>query len=343
MPQSQPGLLKAGVLFTWQSLNENALLRTSVLATALGVTLLCLVLAAVGVVLPLDGERGGGGVLSPRLLAFLFLPAEFLIYDLIQGNPEPRTSLKGLYLDRRYLHLLWAGITVAAVFLVPYVIAMLLLVAATAGFEKGAKLDLTGAVGLMVGIPVLTGTLLYLLFRLVYLPLAVARRDAAPVGNAFRETGGKTWRIGCALFWPYVALTLLTVPMELLGTALERRLGFVGLAPWFLFDAFLTGLAACVSAAVLAFSRWRLILEPLPVQPDTAGVAASTPAQASGPAEAARHPHVAAQAGAEGGPTAAAENPPAEARELPPTGADTAAPADGADTETRQEKDKGQG
>lgn len=339
-PQPQPGLLKAGVLFTWQSLNENALLRKSVLGTALGVTLLCLALAGFGAVYTVEGS---GGVFSPRLFAILFLPAEFLIYDLIQGNPEPRTSLKGLYLDMRYLHMLWAGIKVAAVFLAPYVGAVLLLVAATSGFEKGAKLDLTGAVGLMVGIPVLTGTLLYLLFRLVYLPLAVARRDAAPVGNAFRETGGKTWSIGCALFWPYVVLTLLTVPMELLGTALERRLGFVGLAPWFLFDAFLTGLVTCVSAAVLAFSRWRMILEPLPVRPDADAASPTTPAQASGPAESAQRAHDAAPTDGQGGASAAAENPPAEAGDIPSAAADKTAPAGEAHTEKGQETDKGQG
>ena len=47
--------------------------------------------------------------------------------------------------------------------------------------------------------------------------------------------------------------------MEKLGPVLERSLGFVALAPWFLLDACLAGFVACLSATVLAFSHERYV------------------------------------------------------------------------------------
>ena len=55
-----------------------------------------------------------------------------------------------------------------------------------------------------------------------------------------------------------------SIAMELVGPLLEREMGFVGLAPWFLLDACLTGFLCCLSAAVMAFSYQRLGLEDSP-------------------------------------------------------------------------------
>ncbi len=100
MAQKEPGLLRASFCFVKTTLNENALLRTSVLATVLCITLACILLAFFGVTYTLDPK--GPKTYSPRLFALLFLPAEFLIYDLILGNPAPRVGLKDLYLDWRF-------------------------------------------------------------------------------------------------------------------------------------------------------------------------------------------------------------------------------------------------
>ena len=262
MTQTEPGLLRTSFRFVKTALSENALLRTSVLATVLCITLACIALAFFGVTYSLNPKEAAN-VYSPRLFALLFLPADFLVYDLILGNPKPRTTLKNLYLDWRLPRLFWATIKTFLAVLLPFLVAMMLLVAATGGVNSGKPTGIAILV-LVVGIPAVFGAMLYFLFRFFYLSIVVARREGKPMRTAFRETKGNVWRVGCALFLPYLAIFAVTIPMELLGPVLERHLGFVGLAPWFLLDAGLTGFISCLSAAVLAFSYQRLRLEASP-------------------------------------------------------------------------------
>jgi len=102
-----------------------------------------------------------------------------------------------------------------------------------------------------------SGAMLYFFARFFYLSLVVARREPQPLRTAFRETKGRLWAISLMLFLPYAAILGAGIIVELLGPLLERRLGFAGLAPWFLLDACLTGLLSCLSATVLAFSYQR--------------------------------------------------------------------------------------
>lgn len=259
MTRNEPGLLRTSLRFVKQALNENALLRTSVLATALCVTLACIALAAFGVTYTLN-PKDGPQTYSPRLFGLLYLPAEFLIYDLILGNSKPRAALKDLYLDWRLLQFFWAGIKAFLAVALPLGGAMLLLVALTAGLGKGAKLSWPLGLALAAAILVLACAMFYLLLRFFYLSIVVARRDDKPVRTAFRETKGRLWRVGCALALPYLAIIAVAVPVELLGPVLERKLGFVGLAPWFLLDAGLSGFMSCLGAAVLAISYQRVIV-----------------------------------------------------------------------------------
>ncbi|GEM_PF-1143705 len=258
MTRNEPGLLRTSLRFVKTALNENALLRTSVLATVLCITLACIALAFFGATYTL-APKDGPQTYSPRLFGLLFLPAEFLIYDIILGNPRPRIALSDLYLDWRFLRWFWACIKMFSAMMLPFAVAMLLLVAVTVGFGKGGKPTGAGVLVLVVGILAVVGALFYFTFRFLYLNLVVARREPQELRTAFRETKGKVWRMGCALFLPWTAILAVTIPMELLGPVLERRLGFVGLAPWFLFDAGLTGFMCCLGAAVLAFSYQRII------------------------------------------------------------------------------------
>ena len=259
MTRNEPGLLRTSFCFVKQALNEDALLRISVLATVLCITLACIALASFGATYTL-APKDGPQSYSPRLFGLLFLPAEFLIYDLILGNPRPRIALSDLYLDWRLPRLFWATLKMFGVVFVPAALAGLLLVGVTAGFGKGGKPSGLAVLAIVAGCLALFGAVLYYTFRFFYLSIVVARRDQRPLRTAFGETKGRIWRIGCALFLPYLAILAVTVPMELLGPVLERRLGFVGLAPWFLFDAGLTGFMCCLGAAVLAFSYQRIIL-----------------------------------------------------------------------------------
>jgi len=279
--QKEPGLLKTSLTFVRQALNENALLRTSVLATVLCITLACIGLAFFGVTYTLDPK--GPTTYSPRLFALLFLPAEFLLYDLILGNPAPRASLKDLYLDWRFLRVFWAWIRMTFAVILPCLAAMLLLVAVTVGFGKGGKPTGMGVLVLVVGILAVVGAMFYLMFRFLYLNIVVARREPQPLKTSFRETRGKIWKISCALFLPWTAIVAVTIPVELLGPVLERNLGFVGLAPWFLLDAGLTGFLGCLGAAVLAFSYQRLIVAKAADEAQGAGFALAPTAPPGNP------------------------------------------------------------
>lgn len=257
MTQNEPGLLRTSLRFVKAALSENVLLRTSVLVTVLCITLACIALASFGVTYTLD-PKDGPQAYSPRLFGLLFLPAEFLLYDLILGNALPRATLKDLYLDWRLPRLFWATIKTFLAVLLPFFAAMMLLLAATGGMKSGKPTGIA-ILMLVVGLPAVSGAMLYFLFRFFYLSIVVARREEKPMRTAFRETKGLLWKIGCALFLPYLTIIAVTVPVELLGPVLERNLGFVGLAPWFLLDAGLTGFMSCLSAAVLAFSYQRII------------------------------------------------------------------------------------
>lgn len=258
MARTEPGLLRTSFRFVNTALNENVLLRTSVLVTVLCITLACIALAFFGVTYTLGPEQTAK-VYSPRLFGLLFLPAEFLIYDLILGNREPRATIKDLYLDWRLLRLFWAQIKMSLVLLLPILVFVLLVVAATAGFGKGSKPSGAALLVMIAAFLAAFCALFYCVTRFFYLPIVVARREEKPVRTAWRETKGRLWAIGCALFLPYVTILAVAIPMELLGPVLERRLGFVGLAPWFLLDAGLTGFLSCLGAAVLALSYQRII------------------------------------------------------------------------------------
>lgn len=258
MPPHPSGLLRASLRFTWIALNDIPLLRHSVLLPVLVSTVACIALAALGVTTGLP-EFGKNGVYSPRLFAFLFIPSEFLIYDLIQGNPDLRVTFPRLWLDWRFLRALWAWFLAACMTALPAMLLMVLLVFATVGFTSNRQMSGTQALILGIGIMATTLAGLYLFSRFLYLTQAVARRDKTPLRTAFRETRGRMWRICWPLLVPLTTILSVSIGIELLGPWLERTLGLAGLAPWFLFDACATGFLSCLSAAVLAFSRQRAL------------------------------------------------------------------------------------
>jgi hypothetical protein len=247
------GLLRKSLRFSIAALNESSLLRVSVLVTVLCITLACIALAAFGVTYHMKGMNGPQAY-SPRLFTLLFLPAEFLIYDLILGTPTPRATLKDLYLDMRFPRLLWALCRLYLALALPVMVAVFVNTL-VAGLIKTMHTGALFAVGLLV---VCDFTLLMALFGLIvrffYLPIIVAQRELRTLTTTFRRTKGLAWKISGSLFLPYLAIFAISIPMELLGPILERNLGFIGLAPWFLLDAFLSGFICCLSAAVLAFS-----------------------------------------------------------------------------------------
>lgn len=269
MTQQQPGLLRTSLRFTWQGLNDIPLLRASVLWPVLGITVLCLGLAAFGVTQQLTNPERAEAF-SPRLFAFLFLPAEFLLYDLILGNPDPRLTMKRLWLDWRFGKLVWTWIKAGLAVGLPGALVMVVLVAVTTGFSGGAKPSTAQATLLIAALVAVACAMMYCFFRVLYLSLAVARRDPQPLRASFRETKGRVWAISCMLIVPYAAIMAAGLAVELLGPLLEGRLGLAGLAPWFLLDACLTGFLSCLSAAVLAFSYQRMFPVLIAAQPQTA-------------------------------------------------------------------------
>lgn len=268
MTQQQPGLLRTSLRFTWQGLNDIPLLRASVLWPVLGITVLCLGLAAFGVTQQVTNPERAEAF-SPRLFAFLFLPAEFLLYDLILGNPDPRLTMKRLWLDWRFAKLVWTWIKAGLAVGLPGALLMVVLVAVTTGFSGGAKPSTAQATLLIAALVAVACAIMYCFFRLLYLSLAVARRDPQPLRASFHETKGRVWAIGRMLILPYAAIMAAGLAVELLGPLLEGRLGLAGLAPWFLLDACLTGFLSCLSAAVLAFSYQR-VFPPVAEQLQTA-------------------------------------------------------------------------
>ena len=253
----KPWLLKQCLLGAWSALNENAPLRRNVLGTTLFLTLLCIGLASFGIV---AGEKMPRAY-SPRLFTIAFLPAEFYIFDLCLGA-TPRTGF-AMYRDMRLLKLLWAGLRLSlmalsggAALIGPgvYFLSTLKGAPGTTAFI---------AIGLVV---VLWLTLMVLLagfcVRFIFLPVVVALRDPAPITTLYRATKGMTWRLARVLFWPYGTLIVASFGMELVGPALERSLGFVALAPWFLVDACLSALICCTSAVLLALVYRSFIAPP---------------------------------------------------------------------------------
>lgn len=242
----QPRLLDQCLRGAWDALNAHAPLRRCVLGTVLGLTLLCVALAAFGVTL---GTGDAGGAYSPRLFALLFLPAEFYVYDLFLGQ-KPRAGL-AMYRDMRLARFLLAGfkislagVALAGLALLPGFIVL--------GLLKGAGGSVLLAVGLVAVIWILLfGVLGGYLVRFMFLPVVVALGLEKPLTHVWRVTAGKTWRLTKALFVPYGALVAVSIGVEIVGPALERSLGFVALAPWFLADACLTGFISCAAAALL--------------------------------------------------------------------------------------------
>ncbi|GAB6127250.1 hypothetical protein [Humidesulfovibrio idahonensis] len=255
---NKPWLLTECVRNAWSALNENAPLRRNVLGNVLFLTLLCIALAAFGI------EMGGKAprAYSPRLLSVAFLPAEFYIFDLCLGA-TPRTGL-AMYRDMRLLKLLGAvlrfGLLVfgaMVVFLVPGGIVFLLVKHATG---MAVPLAIVFLIVLWVTFTVLLSAYSV---RFMFLPVVVALRDPKPVTTLYRATKGKAWRLAKVLFWPYGVLIVASVGMEMVGLALERSMGFVALAPWFLVDACLTALICCASAVLLALV-YRCFIAPQP-------------------------------------------------------------------------------
>ncbi len=263
----QPRLLDQCLGGAWDALNTHAPLRHCVLGTILCLTLLCVTLAAFGVTTHVGKATE---VYSPRLFGVFFLPAEFYIYDLFLGH-EPRAGL-AMYRDMRMARLLWVTfkLTVAclaamAVVILPGVFVL--------GLFKGAG----GSVLLGVGLVVVIWLLLFVallgyVVRFIFLPVAVALRRERPIAELYHATEGKAWRLARALLFPYGALVAVEIGVEIVGPALERSLGFVGLAPWFLVDACLTGFISCASAALLAIVYRRDIEPDGPELTETPGI-----------------------------------------------------------------------
>lgn len=261
MPPREPGLLRASLRFSWQALRDIPLMRMTVLAPVLVSTLVCIALAALDFPRGLKGLEETGSW-SPRLFGLLFLPAEFLIYDLVQGTPDPRLTFRRLWLDWRFLRDLWSWLLAGCAVFLPTAALSIGLVFAMAASGDVQKLSAARGIMLALGILAIACASLCVFFRFVYLSMAVARREKQPLRAAFRETRGRMWRIGWALFLPFLVILGVSVAMELLGGVLERALGFVALAPWFLFSAGMTGYLSCLSATVLAFSRQSLVAAP---------------------------------------------------------------------------------
>jgi hypothetical protein len=252
--------LRASLRFTWQALNDIPLLRHSVLLPVLISTVAALALASFGASPELPGS-GMHGLYSPRLFAFLYIPAEFLIYDLIQGNPDLRVTFSRLWLDWRLLRAAWTWLLAVCMTALPSLLLMALLVFATVGFTDNQQVSGSQALSIGIGSTAVALVSTYLLSRFLYLTQAVARRDRTPLRTAFGETRGRMWRIFWPLLAPFTAMLAVSVGVEILGPVLERHLGLVALAPWFLLDACLAGFTSCLGATVLALSRQRTLSE----------------------------------------------------------------------------------
>jgi hypothetical protein len=265
MPK-RPWLITECLRSALSALDEHRQLRVHVLGTILGLTLLCIALAAFGVTFTLP--KGAPEAYSPRLFAVLFLPAEFYLYDLIlTGTPRP--GVGPMYLDMRFARLLWAGVRLTLMGGVVFLALALLSGLALAPLKYMGSGGFF-AVGLLVVIWLLILVLMLALsVRLLFLPVVVALREPSPLKTLYRATKGKTWRLAKVLCWPYTALMAISVAIVLIGPLLERNLGFVALAPWFLVDACLTALICCASAVLLALV-YRNFVAP---QPETGAAA----------------------------------------------------------------------
>ncbi|OIN99003.1 MAG: hypothetical protein AUJ49_11975 [Desulfovibrionaceae bacterium CG1_02_65_16] len=242
------------------ALNEHAPLRRNVLGSVLFLTLLCIALAAFEI------HRGGPAprAYSPRLLAIVFLPAEFYIFDLCLGL-APRSG-PAMYGDMRLLKLLWVGLLLCLI-AAGVMAAIILPGAFILTLFKGLGTAAFIAIGLVAVIGITLAVLLAgFSVRFMFLPVSVALREPNPIRTLYQATKGKAWLLAKVLFWPYGALVAASVVMELIGPALERRLGFVALALWFLIDACLTALICCTSAVLLALV-YRTFIDP--PQPET--------------------------------------------------------------------------
>lgn len=276
MYQKEDGLLKLSFRFVLDALNGNALLRTHVLYTVLCVILACVAMAAFAS----GGDAAKGvGLISPRMFAVLFLPAEFLIYDFILGNPQPRTSLKDMYRDWRLLRYLWENFKLGLCVWLPGVLllgAVMFLV--LLGAPKGqSALPPSRVVALViVGALYLVG-FSYVLSRFLFLSVVVASRRPQVLRTTFRETKGKIWRSISVMFWPTLALLPLILGMEIGGIFLEKSLGFAWLAAWFVADACFSGFVCCLGAAITAFAYQRVIVLSRPAEPDAAATPENTP------------------------------------------------------------------
>jgi hypothetical protein len=250
MPR-KPSLLKACVLCAISALNEHAPLRRFVLGAVLLLSLLCVGLAAFGI--RLEGKLHMA--YSPRMLALVFLPAELYLYDLCLGA-APRTGT-AMALDMRLPRLLWAtlrlGLLMAAATAACFLPAAIVFPLVKGGSLTGAKAAvLIGT--LLVGWLAAMALLGVYAVRAMFLPVIVALRAPKPLTTLYRITKGRTWVLTKALFWPWTALVVLSAVMQWLGSALENRLGFVALAPWFVADACLSALACCTTAVLLALT-----------------------------------------------------------------------------------------
>jgi len=253
----KPRLLDECLRGAWDALNEHAPLRRCVLGITLLLTIVCISFSAFGV----GSAAPSHGAYSPRLFAILFLPAELYLYDLFLGATV-RTGA-AMFLDMRLPLVLWAALRLALMGLGGMAAVILPGVFVLGMFKGAAGASVFIAIGLVAIIwitlmVVATGFSV----RFMFLPIVVALRTPSPIITLYHATKGMTWRLARALFLPYGALIAVSIGMELVGPALERRLGFVALAPWFLVDACLTAFISCASAVLLALV-YRRIVAPL--------------------------------------------------------------------------------
>lgn len=206
MTHSKKGIFRASLCSVFECLKASRLLCMSSLATII-------VYAAASIAISLLASSEAPALPSSfeaEFLAFLLLPQQFIIYDVMLRNAAPRSTIRQLYLDPRLArYLAWFLLSLVIVFL-PLVLTGLL-GGLLLGWSEGSLVRQILAA--LAGLAAASATMA-LCLRIMFFPLLVAKHTPRPLLASFRETKGKAWRILLALLLPYSAALLALLATE---------------------------------------------------------------------------------------------------------------------------------
>jgi hypothetical protein len=199
MESTMPGLFKASLA------SANKVFRTNFHFRAYSIALVLLsgLVSAFLANADESSRKAVFGSIGPSALALLFIPFEFLLYDMVLKEKASKASLLRILFDVRVFSYLWRYVLIHAAFVLP-----LIVVGCGMGFLQAANenASLSQATISIAGF-VVGALLLIPAIRFMFFPVLVALGRPKPLRTSYREMKGKVWKVSRAMFLPMLFLT----------------------------------------------------------------------------------------------------------------------------------------